>query len=345
MIDEMTVAMATDLNIHQFANENSPRFINRLLYSAMACWIKTAALDSLVSFSTERNQGTSRKHILDRCEGILIEMLRRFPMSNIWFKTEHGDTAVQLLRSRLIRHGDLLNIGFQSNLTLAPATVLPISSDLECGKGFLLDSSFSYSGIAMLRKRITESPYEENSRVDSLEWMREYIKSSKGNWTTDKNFEDAEYFNPFCTEKSNNYRCGQRVLPTSVEGIILARRTERLISPEYLLIKPDKDMNMKFHCIDPFLRDTGEYRRFQFALREAVGNNLAVDAKIYRDYVNLRFGFYLPEWENRLLESFAWPCNSITDKLEWNMLPVVWPYIRINLEKLGITVREEIIDG
>ena len=50
MTDEMMAAMATDLNIRQFVNENQPQFINRLLYSGMACWIKTAAMDAPITF-------------------------------------------------------------------------------------------------------------------------------------------------------------------------------------------------------------------------------------------------------------------------------------------------------
>lgn len=36
MTDEMMAAMATDLNIRQFVNENQPQFINRLLYSGVS---------------------------------------------------------------------------------------------------------------------------------------------------------------------------------------------------------------------------------------------------------------------------------------------------------------------
>lgn len=341
MTNEMIVAIAADLNIRQFASENRSQFINRLLYSAMACWIKAAALDRLVSFHADLDQGISRRHILERCDNILAEMLCRFPTSKPWFETGPGNEgAIQLLRSRLIRHGDLLNVGFQTNLTLAPESVIPLNPDLECGRGYLLNPFFSYSGIAMIRGRQTEYYFDESDRTDSCEWLKNYIKSA---WWKPANLpEDIEYFNPFRKVRSN-YGCWQDVPPAPVEDIIFARHTTRLTPTEYLLIKPGE--NAQLHRIDPFFRETGEYRRFQFALRKVVGNDLAADVKIYQDHIHLKLSFYLPEWENRLLESFSWPCSSVSDKLEWDMPPLVWPYIKTHLEKLGIAVREEIPDG
>jgi len=341
MTDEMIVAMATDLNVRRFVNENRSQFINRLLYSAMACWIKAAALDRSVSFHPDSDQGISRRHIFERCDSILAGMLQRFPVSKPWFETDPGnERAVQLLRSRLIRHGDLLNVGFQTKLTLASQAVIPLAPDLECGKGYILNPSFSYSGIAMIRKRQTEYRFEENDRVDSCKWLKNYIKSAW--WKPAGILEDVEYFNPF-RKVRNNYGCWQDVPPTPVEGIVFARHTTNLLPPEYLLIKPGE--NAKLHRVDSFLRETGEYRRVQFALRRAVGNDLAADAKIYGDHIHLKLSFYLPEQENRLLESFAWPCCSVSDKLEWDVLPPIWPYIQIHLEKLGIAIREETTDG
>lgn len=349
MTDEMMAAMATDLNIRQFVNENQPQFINRLLYSGMACWIKTAAMDAPITFSLSPDQntnrqetkGVSRRHILDRCDSILTEMLCRFPASKLWFETTPGnEKAIQLIRSRLVRHGDLLNVGFQTNLTLAPESVIPLNPDLECGKGYLLDTSFSYSGIAMIRRQQTEYLFKENDRIDSCKWLKNYIKSA---WWKPANLpEDVEYFNPFRKVRSN-YGCWQDVPPTPVEGIVFARRTVSLLPTEYFLIKPGE--KAKLHRIDSFLRETGEYRRFQFAFRRVVGNDLAADVKIYQDHIHLKLRFYLPEWENRLLESFAWPCNSVSDKLEWDMPLSIWAYIKIYLEKLGIVVREEMVDG
>lgn len=341
MTDEMMVTMATDLRVRQFANESLPQFMNRLLYSAMACWIKTAALDRPVSFHTDGDLGISRRHILDRCDSVLAEMLSRFPTSKPWFETLPGkEKAIQLLRSRLIRHKDLLNVGFQTNLTLAPESVIPISPDLECGKGYILDPTFSYSGIAMIRRRQTEYRFEDDERINSYEWLKDYIKSAW--WQSASLPEDIEYFNPFRKVRSN-YGCWQDTLPAPVEGIIFARRNASPLPAEHLLVKPGE--YAKLHYIDSFLQETGEYRRFQFALRKVAGNALVAYARIYLDHVHLRLSFQLPEWENRLLESFAWPCDSVSDKLKWDMLSSIWPYIKIHLEKLGITVREERADG
>lgn len=192
----------------------------------------------------------------------------------------------------------------------------------------------------MLRRRQKDECSENNDRTDSREWLRNYIKSAW--WKSVDQLEDEEYFNPFHKVKSN-YECWQDVPPAPVEGIVFARHTANQFPAEYLLIKFGE--NKKIHRIDSFLRETGEHRRFQFALRRIAGNALIADAKIYQDHIRLKLGFYLPERENRLLESFAWPHSSVSDKLEWDMVSLIWPYIKKHLEKLGISVREETMDG
>ena len=45
MRGEIIAAMAADMNIKKFNNETDLQFVQRVLYSATACWVKAAALD------------------------------------------------------------------------------------------------------------------------------------------------------------------------------------------------------------------------------------------------------------------------------------------------------------
>jgi len=69
-------AMAADLGIFKYENESESQYCNRVLYSAMASWIKAVALDQPVTSGQMDNPGVSRRHISDKCTAILNEMLK-----------------------------------------------------------------------------------------------------------------------------------------------------------------------------------------------------------------------------------------------------------------------------
>lgn len=81
MESRILLTMAADLGINRYGNESETQYCNRVLYSAMASWIKASALDRLVTSVQTDNTGVSRRHILDKCTSILSEMLKRFPES------------------------------------------------------------------------------------------------------------------------------------------------------------------------------------------------------------------------------------------------------------------------
>ena len=64
MKDRILYAMASDLGIDRFENESEMRYCSRVLYSAMASWVKAAALDRPVTSIQRVVQGVSRRHIL-----------------------------------------------------------------------------------------------------------------------------------------------------------------------------------------------------------------------------------------------------------------------------------------
>ena len=61
MTDNLLSTIATDLNISQLDRESDIDFINRVLYSAMACWIKTVTQD--ISINENYQNVVSKKHI------------------------------------------------------------------------------------------------------------------------------------------------------------------------------------------------------------------------------------------------------------------------------------------
>ena len=88
MKDRILYAMAADLGIDRFENESEMRYCSRVLYSAMASWVKAAASDRPVTSIQGDVLGVGRRHIFDKCTAVLNEMLKRYPESRPWFEME-----------------------------------------------------------------------------------------------------------------------------------------------------------------------------------------------------------------------------------------------------------------
>lgn len=337
MESEILQAMAADLGMDRYMAESATQYCNRVLYSALACWIKAVALDQPLAPVEEDAQGVSRRHILCKCTAVLNEMLKRFPESAPWFETAPGtDTPVSILLGRLIRHGDLLQVGFGTNLVLAESNRTVLSAGAECIKGEPLLRGAWYSGIAMIQR--TEEDIVPGSKAveDATAWFREYIRCAW--WKTADTEEEIQYFNAH-RKSGNNYSCWQSERSAAVEGIWLARRSIFQSGYEYFLFRQG-DYLMK-HRIAPFLQKMGEHRRFMTAMRRMVNNPVLVRVCRHRDHVSVKLKIRLPQKENSLLETYAWPRGSLTDRLEWDMDNCAWGVVEPQLCALGLALKEE----
>ena len=149
--------------------------------------------------------------------------------------------------------------------------------------------------------------------------------------------EGLEYFNDR-RATPNMYKCWETLIPKTKDKFMIVRRPVNVVSHEYLILNIQ---NNKMHRIDPVLKDLGEHRRFMFGLRAAANNPVPGQITKYQDHVHLKIRTYLPSKETQLLETFAWPHNSINDRLEWDMSIPVWNYIEPFLSALGMAIREE----
>ena len=295
--------------------------------------IKAVALDQPVTSGQMDNPGVSRRHISDKCTAILNEMLKRFPESKPWFESEKTqESPIAFLLSRLLRHGDILQVGFETNLILAGRNETILSDRVKCRKGEVLSEGTFYSGIAMLQKVQKSEVSEPSEAVKEVTvWFEDYIKSA---WWKETEIDDnVQYFNAYKRTK-NNHLCWQTERPKPVKGLWLIRRTIYKNGYEYFLVRKDEELYK--HQIDPFLQEMGEHRRFMIAMRYMADNAVPVQSERYSDHISLKLRIYLPQKESTLLETYAWPHNAATDRLEWDMDEAVWRFIKPHLYNLGL---------
>ena len=332
MAERLLDRMSQDLRIFPFTNETAEQHKIRLLYSATSCWIKAAATDNV---NADTVQGVSRRYLFERSRGTFDAILKLFPECSNWFELDKSDThPVILLRSRLLRHGDLLNQGFGTNVALSKAYKLPISNDLQAVYGIVLAPNIEYSGIATVER--VQQDFELATKETARHWLSSFLRKI---WWASKNEapESLQYFSPFNHAKSN-YLAWQDSAPESVDGVLFARTVVQHGTNEYFLIGKN---GSSVHKLDSFLQQQGYHHRIMYAMRSIVNNSAQANVVLYNDHATLQLFSFLPAEEMQILESYAWPARSFNDSLQWTMSIPVWAYFKPFLLALGIEISEE----
>lgn len=327
--------MASDLGIYRFNSETLTAFKCRVIYSAISSWVKAIAMDQPVGSKENQLSGVSRRHIYERGNAVLESLIKMNPETSFWFKVEENeDNPVVIVRNRLLNHGDLLNEGFYTNLTLPTAHKKQFFPCYEVVYGEVLGKNIIYSGIAAICSNNVEIQIDRKER--SEEWLNSFLKSI---WWSSMPSEITEwtFFNP--THKSrNNYSAWENSIPNEFNKIVLGRITINKNAYEYYLLKPQSNL---MHKIDPFLKEQGVHIRIMYALRKMANNSVTAKIRKYSDHIHLKLFAHLPTNEQILLESYAWPDNHIKDRLCWTMYDYIWEYIKPHFKMIGIKIVEE----
>ena len=105
MGDKTLEKMAYDLNVCRYAKEPMIAFECRLLYSALASWIKAITLDQPVSSRSEGFSGVSRRHISDRSRLIMETICKMFPDTEKWFFSGKEHPSNIMVQSQILCDG------------------------------------------------------------------------------------------------------------------------------------------------------------------------------------------------------------------------------------------------
>lgn len=332
MSEDIVEKIASDLYIKRFENESIITYEGRVIYSAMASWIKTIALDQPVGSKEAGLYGVSRRHIYERSRDILNIICKMYPGLDHWFMI-NDVKPVNIIRTRLLRHGDLLNEGFNTNIALSHPYTKQILTGVETIYGSILGKDLIYAGISIIRKNNIEFMNNKISKIE--EWADKFIRDIL--WSREfPDVSNLEFFDPYKKVK-NNYTAWVNYPVKTVDGILLSRVEINKNNYEYYIIKEKNNLS---HRIDSFLISEGAHIRFMYALRKKTNNALITTINSYKTHVILYLNAYLPKKEAVLLESYAWPLKSIKDELNWIMLPDIWKVIKPSIESLGIQIKE-----
>jgi hypothetical protein len=327
--------ISNDLNINKLSIETNEQFYSRLVYSSLSYWIKISAVNI-------DNEGVSKKYIINNVTPFLKTILEIHPELNSWFYSYENkvNNPITLVRKRLYESGELTNMEFTSNLTLANFQSVKCKG-LEIYRGNIefinnyTGGLASYKGIGILSDIDVEKLFEFYFIDDITAKRTLEIKVDSINWTKE-NKKDSEIFNPNLKEplskgfsKDYNLKDGE---------ISLYREN----FSDYGFVKNYNNEYYISHLSD-FEIKTNEVRRFQYALKNLVRNNQIANYKVleHEQVVTLHLYSALPKKEESILFLFGWPINNISDNFNFIFNLSIWNLIKKILENLHISLIEE----
>jgi len=343
MKTEIINQISTDLKIKTYEGEPVYEYHSRILYTALAQWMRYSILDKT---NNDMNGNIkSKKYILRRGMGILDNFISLYPMCYKYFYPEDGKgipkkRPIEELRKKMLNCGELLEINPKGYVTLPTNYQKPIFSGITREYGINNDASSLYIGVTKIIKE-TERKFIDLNIVDPndyLNWL-----NSKSNWEVYKNPDDFSVFNPRLKRIPSNSWVKYVDYHIINDKVLLARRESRLngMKFDYFLLKKDEAGNTYISRLNSILCDWKEERRIILALRNQLNNNIEAVVRDFGAVKILRLYTRLPLKEEIILDTFCWPRKDIFNKIEYTVSIEIWEYINEILKSINIVIKED----
>ncbi|MFK4166217.1 hypothetical protein ACI2LM_08145 [Paenibacillus lautus] len=341
--------IARDLKIIRFNNESDYQFISRAIYSGLGMWVRYSTLDENILNPDKSKIGVSKIHILNRCRPFLNEMLGIYPAARNWFYPLDTEShPVETVRDRLCMGGELVEVGYNTDLSLPHFEICPINKNNSLIRGIQNQELLTAIGLAQME---TSNGREALSNQDLFQFyglqnntasviMNEIISALK--WTKWNNEFPFQIFNKHISMNFSNswdYEFKEHIFEISLYR-----------HPMYSHGNTDfgfvKCINGEIYTsrISEYLVERFEVRRYMHALRNEASNPVKAAFIRYgqENLVELHLYNALPAQEENLLMLLGWPVRHIHDKYRLLFHGSVWEFIAQVLRNLNIKLEEKI---
>lgn len=330
--------ISRDTNIKKYKNESEESFISRLIYSVISFNIRLSVLDKR-PFEVEEFK--SKKYILQKGEEYLKSFTNIYPQINKWFMCEEKSPIV-LIRDRLEDIGELVPVGFDTDLGVPNFQSVNISNEYKVFRGIYKAKRLEFSGVTQLESHFKQE--FDISQVNefynyNVELIRcRYVKYLKSNMKKIESIGHMEIFNKYGVGNLYN-SWGEKI--NLNEGDVTIYKYNDF---DYGFITK-KNSDYFGISINNYDIENYEVRRYLLWLRDDCNNNvIAYKRKIDSGYVLLNLTCGLPKKELNIFYGLGWPYKSISDDKSFIFKIEVWDYIEAILSELKIKVVEELYE-
>lgn len=333
-MNDLLIAMSSDMGVSRFSGETDDSFVYRLCYSALGQWCLRIAQNSSggVAGTTKHNQTIVLNDLISRFSELLPSISDRFIDTRnqqvsfpVHIRRVYEETGYLLTdnnnRNRIANYGRSIPIVNKALFFGVPNTAYAVN-----GLG-VFSSPTAYKVSAkefLLRDDLT---YEEffRTRFDPIDF-----------YDRDIDTDELEFFNP----QSNNVpsQSWEKRLETDCT---VARKSEtgpfyRVMRVSDMLQFADEPVEQQSDSFTSY-----EYRRLYFALKAHYKKPLKVTiTKEDEEYSKIRVGGHLPNREYYYLLLLSWPVNNAFDKINFLirndvLLEAITALINIGIEIKG----------
>ena len=301
--------IASDLQIEKVAFENDSQFFSRVIYSAMAQWVKEITLQNCIgqSQSFSCSKATATRQSADLL-GTLLDVV---PEAKSWFANLELLEVSRMIRECLESVGDLVINGFDNRITVCKNTRLGISDDHAIILGKYMGGNRSASGLGLisdcsgLEKSVAHSRFDpESERIYEL-------NTKNGSRVTD--IEGYEIFDPTIKKQALS-ECWRDISPRLKAGEYIIRKKQMHGPGTYLYLCVFNSGLMNVSAFDNYLVMSKDYRLHYLKQRYEAGNPIVARLNISGAYYKLDLFTRLPAFEEEILNYLSWPIDSITNR-------------------------------
>ncbi|MDB8794605.1 hypothetical protein PN290_01475 [Romboutsia sp. 1001216sp1] len=339
--DEVFKEIINDLKISKYSEEDDVTYKARVVYSALALWMKISTLDGDILEDDKKGIGQSRKHLSIVGKVFLENILELYPGLKPWFYSQEANKNPQdIILERLIKSGELIKSGFNTNLAIPLYEECLVNRGVKSTRGINSRNIKIHSGLTQIElvnaeQEINNEDILQFHGLDNFtakEILKQYVVNSQ--WKNRKNI-TCDIFNKyskvsFYNSWENNYKLKEGEISVYRENF-----------NDYGLIKK---VNGEIYTsqFNTYLVENNEVRRFMYGLKSEVNNSVMAYYKFIdrSDCVELNLKCALPSQEENILLSLGWPKTSIADSMNLIFSIHIWDLIKLILEKLNIVVRE-----
>jgi len=332
MLNELLLAMSSDMKISRFHNESEDSFVYRLCYSSLGQWCLNLARnkENNVIGTTKHNQTIVLNDLVQRYSELFPGIAVRFvdtstqPMSiSVFIRRVYEETGYLLTdennHNRLANFGRSIRVGNQSLFFGLPSSVYAVN-----GLGVFASPTDYEVAIRefLIRDSLTCEDYF-HARFDNIDFYEREI-----------DIRELELFNPASESKPS-----QSWAKSMTTDCTVARRYEtgpfyRIMQCQGKVLFADEPVEAQSDCFTSY-----EYRRLYFAMKRHYGHPLkAWIAEIDSEYSKIRVGGHLPNREYYFLLLLSWPEHSAFDKVNFIIKNCVLDEAISMLTNIGLEV-------
>lgn len=342
--DNMLHQMANDLQIVKFSDEEQSDYTNRLLYSAIGCWLVQTIQDK--DFMDNYNKrGISKSYLTRKISKVVREYAEIFPTFRNFLDGLTETEFAVCLRVDYERAGYVVPTGFDEYITTSSQKVAKLNDHCFILRNEFENANTKVIGLGSFAKKVINGEtcnLDELfylTKIDALNWTRKYIE--RLSWSSGERLgEEAQYFN--ARNIKNFSDSWESIFPADIEITLyktnnwdygFARKSnvgiEGIKIPEWLIGQGTNESEKLFD---------NDVRRFMYGLKAMYGNRTKVLAFRKTEYVEIKLLSALPTRERTVLQFFGWKRRGYLNDYNYIVPNEIFDTVRALLENLSMIV-------